>query len=72
MGSRRNRPRTAASYISPGVYVEEVPYDARPLEAVGTAVAAFVGFVERRPVAAAVGLATVLGIVVALVRRRRC
>ena len=30
-------------YLSPGVYVDEVPSGSRPIEAVGTAVAAFVG-----------------------------
>ena len=29
------------SYLSPGVYVEEVPAGSRPIEGVGTAVAAF-------------------------------
>ena len=37
-------------YLSPGVYVEEVERGARPIEGVGTAVAAFVGFTERGPV----------------------
>lgn len=37
------------SYLSPGVYVEEVPAGARPLEGVGTAVAAFVGLAEDGP-----------------------
>jgi carbon monoxide dehydrogenase subunit G len=32
----------------PGVPVEEVPSGARPIEAVGTSTAAFVGFAERR------------------------
>jgi phage tail sheath protein FI len=31
-------------YLTPGVYVEEVPSANKPIEAVGTAVAAFVGF----------------------------
>ena len=31
------------TYLSPGVYVEEVEAGARPIEGVGTAVAAFVG-----------------------------
>jgi phage tail sheath protein FI len=31
------------TYLSPGVYVEEVPSGARPIEGVGTSVAAFVG-----------------------------
>ena len=37
-------------YLSPGVYVEEVERGARPIEGVGTAVAAFTGFTERGPV----------------------
>ena len=38
------------TYLSPGVYVEEVERGARPIEGVGTAVAAFVGFAEKGPV----------------------
>jgi phage tail sheath protein FI len=34
-------------YLSPGVYIEEVDRGTRPIEAVGTAVAAFVGFSEK-------------------------
>lgn len=37
-------------YLSPGVYVEEVPSGSKPIEGVGTAVAAFVGVAERGPV----------------------
>ncbi|MGW0411399.1 phage tail sheath family protein [Streptomyces collinus] len=37
------------TYLTPGVYVEEVQSGARPIEGVGTAVAAFVGFAERGP-----------------------
>jgi phage tail sheath protein FI len=36
-------------YLSPGVYMEEVQSGARPIEGVGTAVAAFVGFAEQGP-----------------------
>jgi phage tail sheath protein FI len=36
--------------LSPGVYVEEVDGGSRPIEGVGTAVAAFVGFAARGPV----------------------
>ena len=36
-------------YLSPGVYVEEVPSGSQPIEGVGTAVAAFVGLAERGP-----------------------
>jgi phage tail sheath protein FI len=45
--------KSSSHYISPGVYIEEVPSGARPIEAVGTAVAAFVGFARRSPVRAA-------------------
>ncbi|MDT4904080.1 MAG: uncharacterized protein QOH52_2096 [Pseudonocardiales bacterium] len=38
-----------SSYLSPGVYMEEVSSGSRPIEAVGTAVAAFVGFSEVGP-----------------------
>jgi phage tail sheath protein FI len=34
-------------YLSPGVYVEEVEGGSRPIEGVGTAVAAFVGLAEK-------------------------
>ncbi|MFF5906886.1 phage tail sheath family protein, partial [Streptomyces sp. NPDC012623] len=37
------------SYLSPGVYVEEVQSGSRPIEGVGTSVAAFVGFARRGP-----------------------
>ncbi|MBN2003723.1 MAG: phage tail sheath family protein [Anaerolineae bacterium] len=34
-------------YLSPGVYVEEVDRGPKPIESVGTAMAAFVGFTEK-------------------------
>src|SRR6266545_2452565 len=37
------------TYLSPGVYVEEIDSGAKPLEGVGTAVAAFVGLAESGP-----------------------
>ena len=37
------------NYLSPGVYVEEVEAGSRPIEGVGTAVAALVGFAEKGP-----------------------
>lgn len=37
------------TYLSPGVYVNEVAAGTRPIEGVGTAVAAFVGLAERGP-----------------------
>src|SRR2546429_2792244 len=36
-------------YLSPGVYVEEVEAGSRPIEGVGTSVAAFVGFAQQGP-----------------------
>ncbi|QXJ21409.1 phage tail sheath family protein [Actinomadura graeca] len=37
------------TYLSPGVYVEEVASGSRPIEGVGTSVAAFVGFAPAGP-----------------------
>ena len=37
------------SYLSPGVFVEEVPAATRPIAGVGTAVAGFVGFATQGP-----------------------
>jgi len=37
------------TYLSPGVYVEEVEAGSRPIEGVGTAVAAFVGIASQGP-----------------------
>jgi phage tail sheath protein FI len=37
----------ATTYLSPGVYVEEMESASKPIEGVGTAVAAFVGFTEK-------------------------
>ncbi len=37
------------TYLSPGVYVEEAEAGSRPIEGVGTAVAAFVGFAASGP-----------------------
>ena len=42
------------SYQAPGVYIQEVPGGSRPIEGIGTAVAAFVGFTEKGPVGEAV------------------
>jgi len=38
------------TYLSPGVYVEEVEAGARPIEGVGTSVAAFVGLAGDGPI----------------------
>ncbi|HKS44903.1 MAG TPA: phage tail sheath subtilisin-like domain-containing protein [Amycolatopsis sp.] len=37
------------TYLSPGVYVEEAEAGSRPIEGVGTSVAAFVGFAQQGP-----------------------
>ena len=37
------------TYLSPGVYVEEVPAGSRPIEGVSTSVAAFVGLATKGP-----------------------
>src|SRR6266516_4111235 len=36
-------------YLSPGVYIEELP-GPKPIEGVGTSTGAFVGFAERGPI----------------------
>jgi phage tail sheath protein FI len=38
------------TYLSPGVYVEEVQAGSRPIEGVGTSVAAFVGLAQSGPI----------------------
>jgi hypothetical protein len=38
------------TYLSPGVYVEEVPSGSAPIEGVGTAIAAFIGMAPQGPV----------------------
>jgi phage tail sheath protein FI len=39
-----------AEYLSPGVYIEEINTGPRPIEGVGTAMAAFVGFAPDGPI----------------------
>ena len=39
------------TYLHPGVYVEEIPSGARPIEGVGTSTAAFVGYATKGPMA---------------------
>ena len=58
-------------YQSPGVYVEEVSSGSKPIEGVGTAVAAFIGFARRQPLRAALTVAAALVAVVAVVRAIR-
>ncbi len=44
-------------YLSPGVYVEEVPSGNQPIQGVGTSTGAFVGLAEKGPI----GEATLIG-----------
>jgi hypothetical protein len=46
-GGKRGTKR--GSWLSPGVFVEEVPAGSRPIAGVGTAVAAFVGLDPPNP-----------------------
>jgi len=64
---------TTGRDLSPGVYVEEVSSGSRPIEGVGTAVAAFVGLAEAGPVVLmlrTVALAGLAVLVVTVLRRR--
>jgi phage tail sheath protein FI len=63
-GDKRGR------YLTPGVYVEEVPSASRPIEGVGTSVAAFVGLSPFSPVrlAGTLALAAALAFVLRKVR----
>lgn len=47
------------TYLSPGVYVEEIPGGARPIEGVATSVTAFVGSTRRGPAGEAVPIQSV-------------
>jgi phage tail sheath protein FI len=72
MGRKKNRGKNAGgTYLTPGVYVEEVSSGSKPIEGVGTAVAAFVGLVRRDPVSAAVTAFVALSVVAVVVRAIR-
>src|SRR3954467_9330607 len=43
-----------ATYLHPGVYLEEIPSGAKPIEGVATSVAAFVGAAARGPAGVAI------------------
>jgi uncharacterized protein len=47
----------ATAYLTPGVYVEEVDRGSKPIEGVGTAVAAFLGVAEKGPIGKATMIA---------------
>ena len=67
-GKKTKKKPKGGGYLSPGVYVEEVSSGARPIEAVGTAVAAFVGFARRQPVRAGVAAAVLVAVAIAVAR----
>jgi hypothetical protein len=46
-----------AEYLSPAVFIEELPSGIKPIEGVGTSVGAFVGHAERGPIGVATALA---------------
>jgi phage tail sheath protein FI len=61
--ARTRKSETKRGASSPGVYVEEVPSGSRPIEAVGTAVAAFVGAAKQHPVLTVAALVAVVVLV---------
>lgn len=67
-GKHQGKGGTSGHYQSPGVNIEEVSSGSRPIEAVGTSVAAFVGFSPFSP--ARLARAVVLAAGLALVVRR--
>lgn len=72
MARKKKRGRQpGGTRLSPGVYVEEVSSGSKPIEGVGTAVAAFVGFARRHPVRAAVTVVAALSVVAVVVRAVR-
>ncbi len=38
------------AYLHPGVYIEEIPSGSKPIEAVGTSTAAFIGYTTKGPI----------------------
>lgn len=65
------RKKAGGTYLSPGVYVEEVSSGSKPIEGVGTAVAAFVGLARRDPLSAAFTAILALTVVAVVVRAIR-
>ena len=39
-----------ATYLHPGVYIEEIPSGAKPIEGVSTSVAALIGYAVQGPI----------------------
>lgn len=50
-------PLVSPTYLAPGIYLEEQPAGSRPIQGVGTAVAAFLGVTETGPVGTPVPVA---------------
>jgi phage tail sheath protein FI len=72
MGKKKNKGKggKGSHYLTPGVYVEEVPSAGKPIEGVGTSVAAFVGLSPFSPgrLARTLALATVVTLLVRKLR----
>jgi phage tail sheath protein FI len=68
---KSKKKKASSSYLSPGVYVEEISSGAKPIEGVGTAVAAFVGFARRNPVGTLVTALAAFAAIAAAVRAIR-
>jgi phage tail sheath protein FI len=56
----KGKKKPSGTYLSPGVYMEEVSSGSKPIEAVGTSVAAMIAFPRRHPWATAVAAVVVL------------
>ena len=66
MGRKKKRGKKPGG--SPGVYVQEITSGSKPIEGVGTAVAAFVGFARRHPVPAVVTTFAAISVAAVVVR----
>ena len=72
MGKKAKHKRSKkGTYLTPGVYVEEVPSANKPIEGVGTSVAAFVGLSPFSPRRLARALALTAVLAFALRRKAR-
>lgn len=71
-GKDKDRGKKAdGHYLSPGVYIDEVSSGSKPIEGVGTSVAAFVGLAPRQPVRLAAAGLLALAVVAAVARALR-
>lgn len=69
-GKGKGKGGKKGTYLAPGVYIEEVPSAGKPIEAVGTAVAAFVGLspLSPRRLGRSLALAAALAVLVRKLR----